>query len=387
MSPDPERSWNRRGFAAGAALSAALPAPAAAAEPPKDATWLDVRSFGAKGDGTTDDTKALQSAIDAAAARKGAVFVSPGTYLTGELRLRRNVALSGVAGWEYRNPGGSILKLNDAKARCLLNITGALGSTVDGLSLEGGNLGEKIHGIFLDKPDFGKEEDAFRIEGCRVARFSGDAVNLTRVWCFSIRQCMLGFCKGDGVRCWGWDGFIIDNWFSGNQGAGFRGADVSASLTFTGNRIEWNRAAGILLARGTHINITGNYIDRCGGSGIAVTSSAQPGQSKFISITGNVIYRSGKWSAADSPDSCQIRLEGAAGITCVGNSVVVGRDDGARGEYTPLYGIAVQGLENSVVKDNVLHDGALKELLHDLGGHKDGVIIKDNPGRLFVRPA
>lgn len=377
--------WNRRGFAGGLAVSAAMPA--RAAEPPATSTLLDVRAFGATGDGETEDTKAIQGAIDAAAAKKGAVFVPPGTYACGELKLRRNVALTGVAAWDYRHPGGSILKLIDAKARCLLNITGAIGCTVDGLSLQGGGLGENTHGIFLDKPDFGKEEDAFRIERCQVARFTGDAVNLTRVWCFSIRQCMLAYSKGDGVRCWGWDGFIIDNWFSGNQGAGFRGADVSASLTFTGNRIEWNRGGGIVLASGNHINITGNYIDRCGGSGLAVVDGPKKGQSKFISITGNVIYRSGKWSAADSPESCQIRLQGAAGVTCVGNSVVVGRDDGGRGEYSPLCGISVQGLENSVVRDNVLHDGALKELVRDLGGHRDGVIIKDNPGRLFTRPA
>jgi hypothetical protein len=32
----------------------------------------------------------------------------------------------------------------------------------------------------------------------------------------------------------------------------------------------------------------------------------------------------------------------------------------------------------------VLHDGALTQLLVDLGGQQEGVIVGDNPGRLFA---
>ena len=60
-----------------------------------------------------------------------------------------------------------------------------------------------------------------------------------------------------------------------------------------------------------------------------------------------------------------------------------GRDDGQRGNYSPAYGIVYKGLENCVIKDNVLHDGCLRQLLADQGGHGDGVIVKDNPGCLF----
>lgn len=49
--------------------------------------------FGAKGDGTTDDTRALQQAIDAAAAQKATLVLKPGTYLTGSLFLKSHMAL------------------------------------------------------------------------------------------------------------------------------------------------------------------------------------------------------------------------------------------------------------------------------------------------------
>ncbi len=54
---------------------------------------LDVRSLGARGDGSTLDTKSIQSAIDSCAAISGTVIFPPGTYLSGSLELKNNVTL------------------------------------------------------------------------------------------------------------------------------------------------------------------------------------------------------------------------------------------------------------------------------------------------------
>ncbi len=342
---------------------------------------LDVRQFGAKGDGKNVDTKAIQSAIDAAAESQGAVFFPPGVYLSAELRVRPNVALIGVPGWDYRGPGGSAIRLVDEKAACLLNITHASGATVEGFALDGKGLGKGVHGIFLNKPDYGVHEDAFRIERCQVARFSGDGVSLNRAWCFSIRHSMLAFNKGDGLRLRGWDGFLIDNWFSGNEGAGFAARQENASVTMTANRIEWNRE-GILIVGGEGYNITGNFLDRAGTCGILLLASREEPCSQ-MTMTGNTLRRSGKNADRASYDSSQIRMEGAEGITCVGNTLRTGRDDDGGGAWSPSYGIVYKNLKNCVIAQNVLHEGAIKNLLVDLGGHGEGVIVKDNPGSLF----
>ena len=54
-------------------------------------TDLDVRDFGAKGDGATKDTKAIQVAIDKASAVGGTVVVPPGRYVSGTLHLKSNL--------------------------------------------------------------------------------------------------------------------------------------------------------------------------------------------------------------------------------------------------------------------------------------------------------
>ena len=45
-----------------------------------DLSMLDIRSFGAVGDGLTDDTAAVQAAIDKAAETGETVYVGPGVY-------------------------------------------------------------------------------------------------------------------------------------------------------------------------------------------------------------------------------------------------------------------------------------------------------------------
>lgn len=53
----------------------------------------DVHHFGAKGDGTTNDQKAIQKAIDACGKTGGTVVMKNGTFLTGQLLLTSNLTM------------------------------------------------------------------------------------------------------------------------------------------------------------------------------------------------------------------------------------------------------------------------------------------------------
>jgi hypothetical protein len=381
--------FSRRDMARGAMFGGAsllMGSAVLSAQSATHGTMLDARALGAAGDGKTDDTSALQKALDAAGAAGGAVFLPPGIYLTHELHMRPGTALVGIPAWNYSHGGGSVLKLAGPQSSCLLNLTDARGATIDGLALDGGDLGSSIHGILTNRTKWGEHEDGFRIERCQVAHFSGDGMHLDCVWCFSVRHCECIGNRGDGMSMRGWDGFILDNWFSGNQGAGFAARQENASMTFTGNRIEWNGKENFVIAGGDGYQITGNFFDRAGTCGIALRKGNHGRGPTQITITGNFFKRSGKVANPDSYDSSQIYMEGATGVTCVGNSIWSGRDDGGEGVWSPSYGIVYQGLENCVIRNNTLHDGALRQLMVDLGGHGEGVSVGENPGRLFVVP-
>ena len=106
-------------------LCAGLAAPSVAQTPPADAGVLNVRDFGAKGDGITDDTKALIAAIDAAGPDTGPnfwhtriVYLPPGTYLVSGT-LTHHYANGGFAsGMSLRgaSAANTVIRLRDHAA-------------------------------------------------------------------------------------------------------------------------------------------------------------------------------------------------------------------------------------------------------------------------------
>jgi len=336
---------------------------------------LEIKSF-AKGDGITDDTAAFQQAVDKAHETGETLYINEGKYVCGEIFIKPEVHIKADYAWGYRldRPGNAVILQKDENQECVFDLTEGNGATLNGLSLVGLRKGKCV-GILSRKKDYGKEEDAYRIENCRVAHFGSHAVFLDFIWCFSVRHCMFAYSGGDGLAINGWDGFVIDNWFSGNNGAGFGSQGPNAAVTMTGNRIEWNRRGGIVLDGGNHYNITGNYIDRSGSAAINLKGTA------IVSCTGNVIFRSGKFEP-DVADSAQCILDGCRGLTFTANTMNVGRDDGGRGDWTPNYALRLANLTDSVVMSNVFHSGGMTGMIDDRGGHTNSV-ISDNVGSVY----
>ena len=339
---------------------------------------FNVLDFGAKGDGKTSDTAAIQKALDAAGKINGTVWFPSGTYRCHDLKVPAHVTLLADPVWIFRTEkAGAVLELDSETADCVLDITGAFGVHVHGLIINGiRSTAKTIHGILLNNTQaWSKKEDTLVIDDTKVMNFSGHGLYMNRVWLFIIRHSQFMSNKGDGVCLKGWDGFVTDNQFSGNGGNGFGCEDVGATVMFTANRVEWNHGYGLKLLGGDDWNITGNSFDRNYGAGLSAKSTSA------VAITGNVFRRCGKDSKdlAEGEQSCHVKLDGCKGLSMTGNSFLAGQDDGGKGLFTPQVGLMMKDLQCSVITGNTLWHGYMNTMFVDKGGHKD-CIIKDNVG-------
>lgn len=349
---------------------------------------FDITEFGAVGDGKTDSTDAIQQALNKAAECCGKVVVPPGTYsVKGNLKMHGHaVSLVGASAWSFSRDGASTFVLNSDTADCMIDISGADGCLIKGMSLNGKRLGKNIHGVKLYWPvsNGGGREDTPTVDDCRIGSFTGDGLHFEHIWCFSVRHSMIYYNGGAGLMLSGWDAFIIDNWFTNNDTCGIDTCGYVASITATGNRVEWNKKAGFRFPSGDSFNITGNFFDRTFGP--AMVLGSDDGEFNLATVTGNVLRRNGAYTEtphSKAEDSSHIIMNHCTGCTFVGNTMKVGEGDGGVPPVSPDYGIIIRNSKNTIVKDNTLHNGSLKNNLTQ--ENNENCLIENNIGSPFVK--
>jgi hypothetical protein len=155
--------------------------------------WFDVRTFGAKGDGATDDTRAFKSALQAAhASGGGVVWVPPGVYPTSTLLLHGGIILQG-AGWQ------SIIRLRPSANAHLIQTPPNQANyyaVIRDLCLDGNrqqnSAGDVLH-LF--------SANSFRVEGVRIVNGARHGISLSGTpACPTIAPWILNSCI---VKCAG----------------------------------------------------------------------------------------------------------------------------------------------------------------------------------------
>lgn len=194
---------NRREFLQAAWPAAVIPAaglqpPAwdAAVAPPVGYPVWNVRDFGAAGDRRTLDTAAIQSAIAAASdAGGGVVYVPPGDYVAGTIRVLSHVTLhleGGATIW-----GSTDLADYDRHPRSLIYVEDAENVTIRGRGIIDGNGTEffpLVDGRYTRPPGEGdrwetRPERLLRIIRCNNLRIEGVTLRNSPGWTLHPIDC------------------------------------------------------------------------------------------------------------------------------------------------------------------------------------------------------
>ena len=237
--------------------------------------YWNIREFGAKGDGKTDDTAALVQGLEAAAKENGTLYFPMGNYAIHPVKVPSHVTLLGNSAWGEGEPskpdslGHTRLTALSGEARALLDLDACMGTRLIGLTLDGKNLGTKMHGIYSCH---GGVEQNNCYEDCLICNFSGSGMKMDWVWVFAVRRCRITNNRLYGIDVdRGYDGWVIDNNIVKN---GLWGINAGPGMVcYTANTVAQNLEGGLLADDTQNINVTGNSFRNNGGPGILIRNS------------------------------------------------------------------------------------------------------------------
>jgi parallel beta-helix repeat protein len=290
---------------------------------------VSVTQYGATGDGTTNDTAAVQAAINGSLN----VYFPPGTYSCGQLTLRSNLNLVGAG------QGVAILRHRSGTNAFGLFGTGVLGVRISGLTLDGNSAGNTTGGMGVRLEGVSSH---IRIEDCRVTdwRFDGiasvstgsyldvvncriesnlrDGVSTTGTLSASVQGCRIigngrfgvvfgagsHYCRlanngiftnsaTDALGCGALAISLTDATFVGNVAVGNtlgHGLQFNAVTrgAMAGNVSRNNGISGLDSFASTYVTFSGNVSFDNAVRGIEIDSSAF-----YNVVDGNVVYRNG----------------------------------------------------------------------------------------------
>jgi hypothetical protein len=231
---------------------------------------VSVKDFGAVGDGVTDDTAAIQAAIDTVGTTGGAVYVPAGVYLVSGLTITKispaGMGLNTARFMLYGDYHQSIIRCTTADPVLLI------GNPVGG--------GSRLHDVIIKQLQF--DGNGVATEGLKFQQCSRMAV----------RDCRIYNNAGDGVLYAddSYGPFLLDSCLIRNNTG--NGVHIDDSTANNGNAfksfnsvIAVNAGSGIRVKSGYNISIIDSDIESNGDCGVYAGASTKAVQA--LKISGN----------------------------------------------------------------------------------------------------
>lgn len=296
---------------------------------------VSVKDFGAKGDGSTNDTAAFQAAAQAInAAGGGNLLIPPGTYIVGIQDPNAGVPPRAFL-------GRTILHIENNTRPVVIEGSGAKLKFADGLRMGTFNGTVPVDPALPPSLDLSKRADP----GCIIELFNNKSVVVN---CLELDGNLANYIMGGqwgdsgwqaysvGIFCYGNDSVTCNNVYSHDFGqdgimqghAGLTEAALAKPVVLNNCKFEYNGRQGLswiggnsLTAIGCKFNHTGRRVNI--GLGIPILSS--PGAGDDFEAEGSIVRsgdfidcefidNGGSGIIADSGDVKNIRFKGCTFI-------------------------------------------------------------------------
>jgi hypothetical protein len=200
-----------------------------------DGASISVKDFGATGDGTTDDTTAIQAALNVG----GTVYFPKGTYLTGSLLIPSNTEVVG------------------AKDSIILAATTLSTPLFRNAAYPNGNVNIKISSLTINGNESATNiEDTIELQKCTNTNVDG-------CYIYNYPSIAISILGGDSTV------EVTNNHIDGGVGGGTDGVGTGGSgINFSGQTLMGNKIIG-----NTVINNTSSGIVIQGGSQFVVVTN------------------------------------------------------------------------------------------------------------------
>lgn len=309
---------------------------------------VDVRGFGAFGDGVTDNTARLQALFDAIGADgPRSVYFPPGRY------LHSGLSVVGKSGFEIHGPGE--LVATEATVTEYLAFEGCTDFTVEGL------------GSTHQNPTARRSSPArafsftnctgFRVSGCHAHHGEGVGIMLNHCAHATVTANRVDHTKADGIGLYGGTHHVAvtgnTTWETGDDGIAQVGV-LSQGVrphhnTITGNTVCRSHARGIVAVGAHDTTITGNTVDTTRAGGIYIASEPTRGTYGCTNIvaSSNTVSGANTYEPAISQAGVFVLgyEEPVEGVTVMGNMVTGSRCEGIRvgGSGLATYRVNITG--------------------------------------------